>query len=66
MTEPWRRNDKMTTRDLMRLLEKMDRTCEVHADGEPVITVELVESPHGTIVMIRSNTEGTQDNADRC
>lgn len=57
----------MTTRELIRLLDMADRTCEVHVNGEPVVAVELVESPYGTIVMMRSNmegTEGTQNNAD--
>ncbi len=57
----------MTTRELIRLLDKADRTCEVNVNGEPVVAVELVESPHGTIVMLCSKTEGmggTQNDAD--
>ena len=49
----------------MRLLEKTDRTYEVQVDGEPVVAVELVESPGGMILIIRYNTDGTKDNADR-
>jgi len=57
----------MTTQELIRPLDKADRTCDVNVNGEPVVAVEFVESPHGTIVMLRSKTEGmggTQDNAD--
>lgn len=65
--KPWAENDRMTTQELIRPLDKADRTCDVNVNGEPVVAVEFVESPHGTIVMLRSKTEGmggTQDNAD--
>mgnify|MGYP001390059860 FL=1 len=57
----------MTTKEHIRPLDKADRTCDVNVNGEPVVTVEFVESPQGTIVMLRSKTEGMggyQDNAD--
>ena len=57
----------MTTRELIGLLNKADRTCEVNVNGEPVVAIELVESPHRTIVTLRSKTEGmggTQNDAD--
>ena len=63
----WAKNDRMTTQELIKLLDNADRACEVNVNGEPVVAVELVESPHGTIVMLRSKTEGmggTQDNAE--
>ncbi len=62
---PFRTERKMTTRDLMRLLAKSDRTFEVQVDRRLVVAVELAESPHGPVFMIRSNTEGTTDNADQ-
>ena len=67
LMKPWAKNDRITTQELIKLLDKADRTCEVNVNGEPVVAVEFVESPHGTIVMLRSKTEGmggTQDNAD--
>jgi hypothetical protein len=44
---------KITTRDLMRLLEKADQTFEVQVDGRLVVAAELAESPRGPVFMIR-------------